>query len=152
MEGGFVGENERLSVWGGSFWDFANACIVMLEPGLELVKFFLRGLWLTLSQPGFLVLQKTKGAHCAPPPRKTLLPFSKSIQVKFFWKVVQKWVSWNNFGSYFILHTSYFIYFNRIAEKQINTYRACVPDSSWCVHAFSRCECVSVCVCVCSFK
>ena len=30
----------------------------------------------------------------------------------------------------FILHTSYFIYFNRIAEKQINTYRACVPDIS----------------------
>ena len=29
-----------------------------------------------------------------------------------------------------ILHTSYFIYFNRIAEKQINTYRACVPDIS----------------------
>ena len=43
-----------------------------------------------------------------------------------------------------ILHTSYFIYFNRIAEKQINTYRACVPDISWCVHAF--------CACVCSFK
>ena len=30
----------------------------------------------------------------------------------------------------YILHTSYFIYFNRIAEKQTNTYRACVPDSS----------------------
>ena len=27
-------------------------------------------------------------------------------------------------------YTSYFIYFNRIAEKQINTYRACVPDIS----------------------
>ena len=32
--------------------------------------------------------------------------------------------------TYFILHTSYFIYFNRVAEKQINTYRACVPDIS----------------------
>ena len=29
-----------------------------------------------------------------------------------------------------ILHTSHFIYFNRIAEKQIDTYRACVPDRS----------------------
>ena len=26
--------------------------------------------------------------------------------------------------------TSYFIYVNRIAEEQINTYRACVPDIS----------------------
>ena len=32
------------------------------------------------------------------PLAKTLLPFSESIQVKFFWRLVQKWVSWHNFS------------------------------------------------------
>ena len=53
---------------------------------------------LTLSKPGFFWAPKTKGgAHCAP-LAKTLLPFSESIQVNFFWKLVQKWISWHNFG------------------------------------------------------
>ena len=42
---------------------------------------------LTLSPPGFFVLQKPKGAgHIVLPPplAKTLLPFSESIQEKFF--------------------------------------------------------------------
>ena len=36
--------------------------------------------------------------------------------------------SWSD-GDLHFTFTSY-IYFNRIAEKQIHTYRACVPDSS----------------------
>ena len=53
---------------------------------------------LILSKPGFFWAPKTKGgAHCAP-LAKTLLPFSESIQVTFFWKLVQKWISWHNFG------------------------------------------------------
>ena len=53
---------------------------------------------LTLSKPGFFGAPKTKGGHIVPPLAKTLLPFSESIQVNFFWKLVQKWISWHNFG------------------------------------------------------
>ena len=55
---------------------------------------------LTLSQPGFYVLQKPTGRIVPPPPplAKTLLRFSESIQVNLFWKLVQKWISWHNFG------------------------------------------------------
>ena len=43
---------------------------------------------LSPSQPGFFWAPKTKGGvHCGP-LAKTLLPFSESIQVKFFWKLV----------------------------------------------------------------
>ena len=44
---------------------------------------------LTLSKPGFFCAPKTRGHIVPPPPAKTLLPFSGSIQVKFFWKLVQ---------------------------------------------------------------
>ena len=37
------------------------------------------------------------GGTLCPLP-KTLLPFSESIQENFFWKLVQKWISWHNFG------------------------------------------------------
>ena len=39
-------------------------------------------------------------AQCPPPPppqAKTLFPFSEFIQVKFFWKFLQKWISRRNF-------------------------------------------------------
>ena len=39
---------------------------------------------------------KTKGGHIVP-PSKNPVTFSESIQVKFFWKLLQKWVSWPNF-------------------------------------------------------
>ena len=51
---------------------------------------------LTLSQPGFFVLQNQRG-HNVPPPldpldplAKTMLPFSESIQVKVFVKACPK--------------------------------------------------------------
>ena len=50
----------------------------------------------TYPNQAFGGLQKPGGGTF--PLAKTLLPFSESIQVKFFWKLVPKWVSWNNFG------------------------------------------------------
>ena len=62
-------------------------------------KFLLHISILTLSQPGHFQLQKPRGGggHIVP-LANTMLPFSESIQVKFFWKLVQKWISWHNFG------------------------------------------------------
>ena len=51
-------------------------------------------------QTRLFVLQKHRG-HFVPTPTpltKTLLPFSESIQVTFFWMLVQRRVSWIHFG------------------------------------------------------
>ena len=40
---------------------------------------------------------KNQGGHMCP-PSKNPVTFSESIQVNFFWKLVQKWTSWYNFG------------------------------------------------------
>ena len=46
----------------------------------------------------FLGSKNQGGGGTLCPLAKTLLPFSESIQVNFFWKLVQKWISWHNFG------------------------------------------------------
>ena len=77
-----------------------------------------------------------------PPLPKTLLSFSEPIQVKFFWKLVQKWVSEHNF-SYLGNNGWRFkvVHFGNPYSKQT----LCLIKSDWaCGRAWSRFYAISM--------